>query len=141
MTSFLWPLKTCISFIALMSNILSKWSREEVSNQFPLRFHFARVTVALCKCLQGILLTRVTCCTCSTEKMLQYRDNHLNRVIRLYDWLWCIITATQVQPKNLRVFNLFCSRNMTIVTNLQSSKALSNSRVPEFDGLLGVLAS
>ena len=52
LASFLWPRKTCISSRKLRkSKSLSKWSRDAVTSQLPLSFHFKSITVDLCACL------------------------------------------------------------------------------------------
>lgn len=47
LTSFLCPLRVYISFMALMSYTLIRWSRDAVSSQFPFLFQFTDITVAL----------------------------------------------------------------------------------------------
>ena len=47
LTSFLCPLRVYISFMALMSYTLIRWSRDAVNSQFPFWFQFTDITVAL----------------------------------------------------------------------------------------------
>lgn len=53
LASFLWPRNTWTSSLRFRkSNSFSKWSRDAVTNQFPLSFHFRSITVDLWACLK-----------------------------------------------------------------------------------------
>mmetsp|Transcript_2398 Transcript_2398/g.4897 ORF Transcript_2398/g.4897 Transcript_2398/m.4897 type:complete len:340 (+) Transcript_2398:133-1152(+) len=49
-TSLFCPRYVLSTFITRMSNTLQVWSREPVSSQLPLLFHFTQPTVCLCPC-------------------------------------------------------------------------------------------
>ena len=52
LASFLWPRNVWSScFRFLMSNSLSRWSLDAVSNQFPFLFQLQSITVDLCACI------------------------------------------------------------------------------------------